>query len=189
MAGYSSVFTLSAWPFFHIFYNDQRWYAQRASDTTTFTMANTKLFNSNTIAEGLVNLLLITSVLLDWDSEVDNLTLLILAPHQKHFREGMKCCYYQKQTFELKLHLYLIHSLTPRSNALPQSLKHLVKESFVTAWNNFHLNKRKKLLPCMLYDCLAVSVQLFTDNNRNRKAAIRAADLFSFFSFSFFSIQ
>lgn len=87
----------------------------------------------------VVSIPLIMPVLLVWDSEEDDLTPLILAPHQKHIGEGTKCCYYQKQTFEIKLHLYLIHSLTPCSKALPESLKHLVRESFVTAWNNFSL--------------------------------------------------
>lgn len=87
----------------------------------------------------VVSIPLIMPVLFAGDSEEDDLTLLILAPHQKRTGEATKCCYYPKQTFEIKLHLYLIHSLTPRSQALPESLKHLVRESFVTAQNNFSL--------------------------------------------------
>lgn len=125
------VFTLNPISFL-IIQNGQRWH------TTTRTTEN-KINHIPERSAPVVNLLLIMPVLLAWDSEVDDLTLLILAPHQKHIGEGTKCCYYQKQTFEFKLHLYLIHSLTPRSNALPESLKHLVRESFVTAQNNFSL--------------------------------------------------
>lgn len=125
------VFTLNPISFL-IIQNGQMWH------TTTRTTEN-KINHIPERSAPVVNLLLIMPVLLAWDSEVDDLTLLILAPHQKHIGEGTKCCYYQKQTFEFKLHLYLIHSLTPRSNALPESLKHLVRESFVTAQNNFSL--------------------------------------------------
>lgn len=103
----------------------------------------------------VVNTLLIMPMLLVWDREEDDLALLILAPHQKHIGEGTKCCYYQKQTFEFKLHLYLIHSLTPRSNALPESLKHLVRESFVTARNNFTWIRERNCFPA----CFMIALQ------------------------------
>lgn len=57
-------------------------------------------------------------VLLVWESKEDDLTLLILAAHQKHIGEGRKCCYYQKPTFEIKLH-FIPYPLfdTPRQGA------------------------------------------------------------------------
>lgn len=57
-------------------------------------------------------------VLLVWESKEDDLTLLILVAHQKHIGEGTKCCYYQKPTFEIKLH-FIPYPLfdTPRQGA------------------------------------------------------------------------
>lgn len=43
-------------------------------------------------------------VLWVFESKEDDLKVLIFAAHQKHTGEGTKCCYYQKPTFEIKLH-------------------------------------------------------------------------------------